>query len=187
MHSVQVELPCLTVSPMTEIVKDTALQSQASSLAPQNQFEVPMSPWRTIEMEQNSSTQRSPMGPEHRLACLQSYATQLTSMPHHLRRGIIHQQNSETVVGTVSRFWAHPMGSHTVRGDAYPNAPDFPPARQFRSVDKYCILRQIHFLNPTDPHRRTILLRVNPPTQGMMSAMKVHIRKLLRHLGFDQE
>ena len=36
MHSVKVELPYLTVSPMTEIAKDTALQSRASSLATQN-------------------------------------------------------------------------------------------------------------------------------------------------------
>jgi hypothetical protein len=85
------------------------------------------------------------MGPEHRLASLQSNATQLANMPHHLGRGTVHQQNSETVVGTGSQFWAHPMGSHTAREDEYPNPSNFPPARQFRSVDEYCILRQSHF------------------------------------------
>jgi hypothetical protein len=35
MHSVKVELLCLTGSPMTEIAKDTALQSQVASLLTQ--------------------------------------------------------------------------------------------------------------------------------------------------------
>ena len=118
-------------------------------LAGSTYFRCLMSESRPVEMEMghNTAIQRPPMNPDHYPAFLQSDSTQSTNVPHHLSRNFVHQQNSETVVGTGSQFWDHPMGSYTVREDESPtsNAPAFPPARQFRSVDEYCLLRQTQF------------------------------------------
>jgi len=95
-------------------------------------LQVPMSPRREIEMGHNTSIQRPPMNPDHRLAYLQSHSTRSTNVPHYLSRGFVHQQNLETVIGTGSQFWDHPKGSYaTVLEDESPNAPALPPARQF--------------------------------------------------------
>lgn len=104
----------------------------------------PMSPRHEMEMGNNTSIQRPPIGPGHRLACRQSKSTQSTNVPHHLgTRSFVHQQVLETVVGIGSQFLDHPMGSYTVRGDESPYTSGFPLADfpLARSVGKLRLLR----------------------------------------------